>query len=227
MKTLNKAAILIVVVLFTAGQFFAQDKPATPAKPMQNKMGMRMGNGMGMMQHQKMLNLTDEQKGKIQQLRLNMQEEVIKLNSEIQLNRVELKKLFAEKELNTDKMLNLTDSNSKLELQIKKLRTENWIKVYNLLDAKQKEVFKKGFMMRGMMNNAVKGRMQDRMGNNIMHRGAGNRTFMNRGSGMRPGMMQGQGMMMGQKMMQGRMMRPAMAQPAKDNQQNKDNTENK
>jgi hypothetical protein len=233
MKKRQFIAVLMMLII-SASLVMAQNKvakKATPAQPAAEK-GAVSVKGMPLMPA---MNFTDEQKQKIQQLRLDMQKEVIKINTEIQLNKVELKKILAEKQLNTDKLASLTEANGKLELQVKKLRTDNWIKIYNLLNDDQKVMFKNRFEgmgmerpgfgrgMRGrgpamgMMNRAPQGRMGQGM---MQGRGMGNRMgqgmMQGRGMGNRmgQGMMQGRGMGngMGQGMMQGRGMGNGMGQ---------------
>jgi len=228
MKNRQFIAVLMMLII-SASLVMAQNKvakKATPAQPAAEK-GAVTVKGMPLMHG---MNFTEEQKQKIQQLRLDMEKVMIKINSDIQLNRVELKRLMAEKDFNTDKLASFTEENGKLELQAKKLRTDNWIKIYNLLNDDQKAMFKKGFPgmgmerpafgrgMRGrgpaagMMNRGGMGRgmmqgrgMQKGMGHGMMQgRGMGN--------GMSQGMMQGRGMQngMGQGMMQGRGMQNGM-----------------
>lgn len=164
MRNRQISIMLVLALCFSALALFAQDRPNRPS------IAPQMGKGI--MQR---LKLTDEQRQKVQQFMLENEKEIIKLNSDIKLNRVDLKKLFTEKELNTAKLTDLTETIGKLELQIKSLRTQNWIKIYNLLNEDQKEIWKKHFDKEGFMKMDQKR------------------------AGMRPGMMQGRkpGMMQG------------------------------
>lgn len=162
--------MLVLAFCFSTAALFAQERP--------NRASSTPMMGKGMMQK---LKLTDDQKQKVEQFMLENEKEMIKLNSDIKLNRVDLKKLFAEKELNTAKLTDLTETIGKLELQIKNLRTKNWIKIYNLLSDDQKGIWIKHFEKEGFLKMDFK-------------------RF-----GMRPGMMQGRkpGMMQKNGMIQG------------------------
>lgn len=211
MRNRQLVAILMISLLLPLSLLTAQNKTAKAVQ------GSKMEAGKGGMMQGRMnmmpaLKLTDDQKQKIQQLRLDMEKEIIKINSQLQLNRVDLKTLFTDKQLNTGKLSGITEENGKLELQIKKLRTDNWIKIYGLLNDDQKEIWKKSFEHRNMAREGLRNRMP----------GSGQAVGMMQGrmqGRMAQGMMQrqmGQGMMqgrMGQGMMQGQM-RPGMPQAA-------------
>jgi Spy/CpxP family protein refolding chaperone len=183
MKNRRIAIMLVLALCFTLSALQAQKKPET--KTDSPKMGRSMmHDGFNGMQA---LKLTDEQKQKIEVLRLDNQKEIIKLNSEIQLNRVDIKKLFTEKELNTAKLAGLTETIGKLELKIKTLKTENWITIYNLLNDEQKGIWKKHFEKEGFMQGAMQGPAK---GPGMMQKGRQDSM-----QGGKPGMMQGKGMM--------------------------------
>ena len=188
MKTRHLLTALLVAALIGPALITAQDKPAAKqpidvkGQPMPPRMQGRMMAG---------LKLTDEQKQKIEQFRLDIQKEAIKINSEIALNKVEIKKLLNEKGLNTQKFSSLSDANVKLEGELKKIRTDNWLKIYSLLNDEQKEIWKKqigreGMMGKGMMNRPAVRPMANRM--------------MNRREAMAPGA--GRGMQMRMRMAQ-------------------------
>lgn len=202
MRNRQLVAILMISLLLPLSLLTAQDKTAKAVKGSKIESG-RGGMMQGRMNMMPALKLTDDQKQKVQQLNQDMEKEIIKINSQLQLNRVDLKTLFTEKQLNTGKLSGLTEENGKLELQIKKLRTDNWIKIYNLLNDDQKEIWKKSFERRGMAGEALRNRMP----------GRGPAAGMMQGRMQRPmaqGMMQGR---MGQGMMQGKM-RHGMPQAA-------------
>ncbi len=193
MKTRQLLTALLVAALFSPALISAQDKPAAnqptvvKGQPMAPRMQGRMMPA---------LKLTEEQKQKIEQFRLDIQKEAIKINSEIALNKVEIKKLLNEKGLNTQKFSSLSDANVKLEGELKKIRTDNWLKIYSILNDEQKEIWKKQVGREGMMGKGM-------MGNGMMNRPAvrqmGNR-MMNRREAMAPGA--GRGMQMRMKMAQ-------------------------
>lgn len=186
MKNIKISAVLTFALFFSAFSLFAQGnevKTVAGAKSVQQMHGMQG------------LKLTDEQKQKVQQLNLDQQKQNIKINSEIQLNRVEIKKLFTEKALDTKKLASLTENNGKLELQIKTLKTENWITIYNLLNDDQKITWKKHFQLAGMMRDGKQMGMAQGMGRG-MGQGRMEKGMMHdRRPGMmserKPGMVQG------------------------------------
>ena len=197
MKIRQIIILLFVSLILSFGSIFAQNgnkqnnKDKSVIKPQPGfGMGMMRGEGRGLAA----LKLTDDQKTKIEDLKLNLQKEIIKLNSEIQLNKVELEKIYKEKEFNTTKLLSLSEAIDKTQSQIKKLRLENWIKVYNLLDKDQQVIWKK-------LGPALKV-MAER--GDMMKRGNMRQGMMGRGVQGRPGPRNGMGMM------QNRMPRPSM-----------------
>jgi Spy/CpxP family protein refolding chaperone len=160
MRTKLITAMILTAFFFATVSLFAQVAEQT------EKPGMQKGPGM-----LKGLNLTEEQKLKVQQINLDREKEMIKIQSAIQLKRVELKEILAEKQVNTSKLTTITEEIGKLELQVKKMRTENWIKVNSLLNDTQKEVWKKHFAREGFMNQRGgmgKGMMQNRTGHPMM-----------------------------------------------------------
>ncbi len=91
------------------------------------------------------LNLTDAQQKKFDQLRYDQEEKAIDLKAKLQKNRLKLKKLLSTPNFNQNDFLNLTKNSSDLRSSIKELRIKTWLAVYNILDAKQKEVWTKHF----------------------------------------------------------------------------------
>lgn len=169
MKRRYLLTALLVAAFLAPALIMAQDKPqAKPAPelkkaPVREVIGERLQGRM-----MPRLNLTEEQKQKIGQIRLDAQKEVIKINSEIALNKVEIKKLLADKGLNTQKFSSLSDGIVKLEGELKKIRTDNWLKIYSLLNDEQKEIWKKQIgrermMGRGMANRPAMRQMANRM----------------------------------------------------------------
>lgn len=208
---------LITAFLFTTISLFAQDKAAAAKQNEKTVTGMQLKQGMmpGRLNMLRGLNLTDEQKEKIQKINLDHQKEMIKIESEIQLKRVEMKEIFAEKQVNTAKLEALTETIGKLELQVKKMKTENWVKINSLLKDDQKEIWKKHFAREGFMRQRAqmgKGMMQGRMGqrkhammqrqmgqrgHGMMQKGMDNGTMLGRDQAMGAMQGRGQGMMKG------------------------------
>lgn len=98
------------------------------------------------------LNLSDEQKEAIAELKLTMHQEILDLTNKIEKNRIEVKKLLLQDKLDRDEITSIIKENSDLQSKIKLIRTENWFKIYDMLDTLQKPVFKKTFgkFLKGM-----------------------------------------------------------------------------
>lgn len=184
MRKKQITAMLLAAFLFTSMALFAQDNTQAPKAGVKQQPPMA-GMQMGML---KGLNLTDEQKEKVKQLNFDRQKEMIKIQSDIQLKRVELKEILAEKQVNTSKLTTVTEAIGKLELQINKLRTENWIKVNSLLNDDQKQIWKNHFerggfrnaqMSRGMRPGRM-GMMQGRQGERMVQGRPGEGMTQNR-----------------------------------------------
>jgi len=168
MKNLHSIPAVLFLLLISFAVISAQGKgTGKDMKGTERNSKPGMFQGPGEMPFIQNLNLSKKQKEKFEAMHLDLQKEIIKLNSEIQINKIEIKRLFNEKQLNSGKLTDLTDTNGKIEQQIKKLRTENWIKVYTLLNDEQRETWKNHFErmmdqpMRGpgMMQNGAKGMM--------------------------------------------------------------------
>lgn len=128
------AAILLGSVLI-----FAQ-----PQK--NNERGTNWTNsGFDGLRVQKMLKLSDEQSVEFNDIKYNHQLSVVDIQSEIQKNRIEVKKMMADNKIDSDKLLQLTNTNNELQGKIKTSRTQMWLDVYNILNDDQKETWKKTF----------------------------------------------------------------------------------
>ena len=133
-----------------------------PGKPMkgqgfsQNKM---MGGPMQMNRMERMktmLNLTDEQAAKISDLRFAHETLAIDTRSEIQKNKLIVRKMMADNEIDQEKLLKITSENSELQGKIKLSRTTMWLEVYNMLDDAQKEKWTNTFGQFGQNGNSKK-----------------------------------------------------------------------
>ncbi len=199
---------LLMVFLFALTTLSAQEK-AVPAKPalkavpgIELRQGMMQGR-LGMLKN---LNLTDEQKQKMQQIQFENQKEMIKIQSEIQLKRIEMKEIFAEKQVNTAKLSTLSEVMGKLELQIKKMKTDNWIKVNGILKDDQKEIWKKHFAREGFIKERARmgrGMMLQRSRKAMVNRQIGRQNMIQGRIGRGQGMMMREGIGRGRGMGQG------------------------
>lgn len=125
--------------------------------------------GFSELRIQKILNLTDEQSGKFNDIKYNHQLSVVDIQSEMQKNRIEVKKMMADNKIDDDKLLQLTNANIELQGKVKTSKTQMWLDVYNVLNDDQKEIWtktfnrigqrdgRKGFGRRNCMENSKKG----------------------------------------------------------------------
>lgn len=99
------------------------------------------------------LNLTDVQKNKFKEIRFAHQESKIDLDSKLQRNRLEVKKLMSSENLNENELMNLVDNGNKIKGDLHKNRIKMWLELYNVLDDKQKEMWKDRFENLGERNS--------------------------------------------------------------------------
>jgi Spy/CpxP family protein refolding chaperone len=128
-------ASLLVTLFFGTTALFAQ--PQKPLGPNGRSMGPRF-DGTRM---QFMLNLTDEQTKTFNDIRYKHQMEAIDLRAELDKNRAEVRKMMADENVNSDKLLALTKANNEILAKMRTSRTQMWLDVYNILDDNQKEIW--------------------------------------------------------------------------------------
>jgi len=122
------------------------------------------------------------QEKKFDDLKYQQQQGAVDIHAKIQKNRLELKKMITDKNIDEKKILQLVEENSKLQGDIKYSATKNWLDIYKILNDEQKATFTK-FLSRMSDFRAMKGRMKAGMGM-MGKKGAG---MMNRqGKGMPP-----------------------------------------
>jgi Spy/CpxP family protein refolding chaperone len=190
--------VLLLLTLFLTVIAFAQQEPQkTPAPPgkmekmekMQGKMGMmpgmikRKGGPGGMMGFP---NLTDEQRTKIQDLRLAHQKEMIPLRSDLQKLHANMKLELTADKFNESKVKSIQGDISKAMNEIASKMILHQRAVRDLLTPEQRKHFDTRILSGGMMGNG--GGMRGGM--------MGPRKMMQRGGRMGPG----RGMGMGQGM---------------------------
>ena len=91
------------------------------------------------------LNLTETQKENFTKIRFETEETQIDLEAQLKLNRLEIKKLLNETNFNEAKLLDLTKVGNNINNKIRIAHVEKWLKIRNLLDDDQKEVWKKRY----------------------------------------------------------------------------------
>ncbi|MCX6168541.1 MAG: periplasmic heavy metal sensor [Ignavibacteriales bacterium] len=127
------------------------------------------------------LKLTPEQEKKFDDLKYQHQQGVVDINAKIQKNRLELKKMIADGNIDDKKILQLVEDNSKLQGDIKYSATKHWLDVYKILNDEQKAIFTK-FVSRMTDSRAGMGRMKAGMRNWMGRKGSG--MMMQHGKGM-------------------------------------------
>lgn len=95
------------------------------------------------------LKLTDEQLTKFNDIRYAHQKQMIDLKAEIQKNRLEAKKMMADNNINSDKLLKLTEANNNLRSQIHISKVNMWLDIYKILNKDQQEIWTKHFANMG------------------------------------------------------------------------------
>ncbi|MCU7495094.1 MAG: periplasmic heavy metal sensor [Ignavibacteria bacterium] len=159
-QIINIIAVALVAIL-PLGSMFAQAKG--------------QGKFQGRQKMLQELNLTQDQKDQIAKLRLEHQKQMIDYRSDVAKTRLEIKNLFLNKDVNENKVLDLTKKVSDMQADMKASSIKHWFQIYSLLNDQQKETFRK---TAPMLNG------------------------QRRGEGMK-GMRRGRGMMQGKGMMQG------------------------
>ncbi len=126
---------LVATLLLGSAAIFAQ--------PQRNlDRGTNWGNrGFDGLRIQTMLKLTEEQSVKFNDIRYSHQMSVIDIQSEIQKNRIEVRKMMSDNKIDSGKLLQLTGANNELHGKIKTSRTQMWLDIYNVLNDDQKEIW--------------------------------------------------------------------------------------
>ena len=88
------------------------------------------------------LKLNDTQLAKFNEYHFQHEEEVIDLKSDIEKNRIAMRKLMLNKNFDENQLRSLVKSNSDLQAKMKNSMVEMWINIYNILDDSQKDIWK-------------------------------------------------------------------------------------
>lgn len=114
------------------------------------------------------LNLTDSQKEQLEKLRSDHQLKAIDLKADIEKLHVQIKDEMNNKTIDESKVLSLTKKVSDLQAQLKESAVSMRIKSYNLLDDKQKEIWKEN--RPGFEGKFFDGGKMKHMRDKLMHR---------------------------------------------------------
>ncbi|MGK9477861.1 Spy/CpxP family protein refolding chaperone [Melioribacter sp. OK-6-Me] len=100
-------------------------------------------DGKGRMPLCDKLNLTEEQQKRIDELRYELREKLIDLKAELQKNRLELRKMKSQSQIDEKQYMQLVEKSNTLRSNIRTETAKHWLAVYNLLDDNQKELWAK------------------------------------------------------------------------------------
>ncbi|MBI1938920.1 MAG: periplasmic heavy metal sensor [Ignavibacteriales bacterium] len=153
--------VTLVFAVLLSGSLFAQPD------------GCGMGKrGFGKMQLKEKLNLSAEQEKQFSDITYKHQSESIDLRAKVQKNRLELKNLLDNKNVDEQKVLALTEENSKLQAQLKQSAVKTSLAIYKTLDKEQKDIWAESFMGTGMRggNDMHEGQMMRGIMRERMHR---------------------------------------------------------
>lgn len=133
--------------------------------------GDRNQHGARMEMMMKKLQLTDDQQKKITDLRLQHQERMIDLTSELKKQQLQKEKILTADQIQRSDLLNVTQEIGNIKNKIAAERVNHLMDVYNILDANQRQTFKKMMLNMDRMNYKTRdnmmGRMRDRMKNRM------------------------------------------------------------
>jgi Spy/CpxP family protein refolding chaperone len=139
-----KKLTILMITLFTVSIVWAQG--------MGTSKGMgpgKMGQGMAM---QERLNLTDEQKSQLQNLRLTHQKEVIPYHSDLKIKMIELREMIAKGESEKN-LLKKNNEINEIKTKLSDLRLKHQLKVRAIVG---EENFKLMGMGRGLHGGGMK-----------------------------------------------------------------------
>ena len=136
-KTYLISFIILAVLVVAAVNFYPQNMDKPGSEQFRGRMLDK-------------LNLTDDQKEKIEGLRLKNQEEMIDLRAAVQKKELALKELQYKGNYSRSDYINLVKDISASKNKIAEARANHRMDVYELLTDQQKKIFDQMPMMRGM-----------------------------------------------------------------------------
>ena len=150
---MKRLITLIAIFVFTVNCISAQ--PKGKDFPMMEK-GRRII---------KQLKLTTDQQKQFENIKADNEKFIIDTHAKIQKNRIDLKTMLDQNQIDDQKILQLVDESSKLQSDIKNSVAKRLLAVYKILDDKQKEIWVKAIS--GMLNHPefMKERMKHDMKN--------------------------------------------------------------
>lgn len=135
-KSFIIAGMIAALVIAAAVNFYPQNNDAPQGERVRGRMFEK-------------LNLTDQQKDKIEQLRLKNQEEMIDLRADMQKKRLAVKELQMKGNYSRSDYLNLVKDLNASRDKIATARANHRMDIYEMLTDQQKEIFNRMPMMGG------------------------------------------------------------------------------
>lgn len=93
----------------------------------------------------KELNLSDQQKEKMEEIKFSLAEANIDTEAKLKKNILEIKKLLYNNSFDENELMTLIEKGSNLKLTLKKSRVKMWLDIRNILDDDQKILWAKHF----------------------------------------------------------------------------------
>lgn len=128
---MKKTAALFLSILLLTSFTLAQPEQDNPRPPRAEKGIINL------------LKLSPDQEKTFSDLAYKHQLQVIDLRAKIQKNRLELKKMLVDGNVDEKKIFQLSDDNSKLQGDMKYSTTKRWIETYKILNDEQKSIWTK------------------------------------------------------------------------------------
>jgi Spy/CpxP family protein refolding chaperone len=135
--------LILTALLFTSVLSIAQ--------PKKDKDGMFRQKNI-----KTLLKLTAEQEKQFDDITYKQQQAAIDIRAKIEKNRLDLRKMYMDKNIDESKILQLTDNNSSLQADLKRGAVKRWLDIYKILNDDQKQILlnkldrpRDGKMMKG------------------------------------------------------------------------------
>lgn len=93
----------------------------------------------------KELDLTEQQKEKIKEIKFKYAEANIDTEAKLKMNKLEIKKLLSNKNIDESELMSLLEKGSDIKLTMKKSKVKMWLEIRNILDENQKIIWSRHF----------------------------------------------------------------------------------
>ena len=117
------------------------------------------------------LKLTEAQEKQFHSKKFEKEEKEIELQSQMKINRLNMKKLIANDNFEQDDLFKLIDTGSKLKSEMAKIKTEFWFEIRDILNEDQKKIWQKHLHKIVTMREGIRHRVGERVTKQRMRRG--------------------------------------------------------